>query len=64
MRYFLCILFPPIAVLTTGKMGAFILSIVLTLCFWIPGIIHAVLVVNNYYAERRHKELLSSSRRD
>jgi uncharacterized membrane protein YqaE (UPF0057 family) len=58
MRYFLCILFPPIAVISTGKIGAFILNIILTLCFWIPGIIHAVLIVNNYYADKRHNELL------
>jgi uncharacterized membrane protein YqaE (UPF0057 family) len=58
MRYFLCIIFPPLAVLTTGKIGAFILSIVLTLLVWIPGVIHAILVTNKYYADKRHKELL------
>lgn len=62
MRYFLCIIFPPLAVLTTGKMGAFLLSVILTICLWIPGIIHAILVVNNYYSERRHRELLSRSK--
>jgi hypothetical protein len=25
----------------------------LTLCLWIPGIIHACLVVNDYHAEQR-----------
>jgi uncharacterized membrane protein YqaE (UPF0057 family) len=58
MRYFLCILFPPAAVLTTGRLGAFILSIILTMFFWIPGIIHAILVTNDYYAERRHRKLV------
>ncbi|MEP6612904.1 MAG: YqaE/Pmp3 family membrane protein, partial [Mucilaginibacter sp.] len=42
MRYFLCFLCPPLAILTTGKIGAFILNILLTLFFWVPGIIHAV----------------------
>ena len=62
MRYFLCIIFPPIAVLTTGRIGAFILNILLTLLGWIPGIIHAILVVNSYYAERRHQELMAATR--
>ena len=60
MRYFLCILLPPIAVLTTGRLGAFILSLILTALFWIPGIIHSILVINKYYADKRHKELLKA----
>jgi len=60
MRYFLCILLPPIAVLTTGRIGAFILSLILSALFWIPGIIYAILVTNKYYADRRHKELLQA----
>ncbi|MCW3104767.1 MAG: YqaE/Pmp3 family rane protein [Bacteroidetes bacterium] len=62
MRYFLCILLPPIAVLTTGKIGAFILSLLLTILGWIPGVIYAILITNKYYAERRHKELLEAAR--
>jgi len=61
MRYFLCIILPPLAVLTTGKIGAFILSIILTLLVWIPGVIHAILVTNKYYADKRHKELLKAT---
>lgn len=59
MRYFLCILLPPIAVLTTGKIGAFILSLILSLLGWIPGVIYAILITNKFYAERRHQELIS-----
>lgn len=62
MRYFLCIIFPPLAVLTTGKIGAFILSIILTLLIWIPGVIHAILVTNKYYADKRHKELVKAAK--
>jgi len=62
MRYFLCILLPPIAVLTTGKIGAFILSLILTLLGWIPGMIYAILITNKFYAERRHKELMAVAR--
>ncbi len=59
MRYFLCIILPPMAVLTTGRIGAFILSLILTICFWLPGMIHAILVTNKYYADKRHQELLA-----
>ncbi|WP_368045697.1 YqaE/Pmp3 family membrane protein [Mucilaginibacter sp. BT774] len=64
MRYFLCILFPPAAVLTTGRIGAFLLSCLLTLFFWIPGVIHAVLVTNDFYEARRHRQLMRAVRRN
>lgn len=63
MRYFLCIIFPPLAVLTTGRIGAFILSCILTICLWIPGVIHAILVTNDYYEERRHRQMMRAVRR-
>jgi uncharacterized membrane protein YqaE (UPF0057 family) len=63
MRYFLCFLFPPAAVLTTGRIGSLILNIILTLLFWIPGIIHAILVVNDFYEARRHRQLVRVMRR-
>ncbi|NHA05064.1 YqaE/Pmp3 family membrane protein [Mucilaginibacter sp. HC2] len=63
MRYFLCFLFPPLAILTTGRIGAFILNILLTLCFWIPGVIHSILVTNDYYEAKRHRQLMRATRR-
>ena len=54
LRYFFCVVFPPIAVLMTGRILSFILSLLLTLLGWIPGVIHACLVVNDYQAEHRH----------
>jgi uncharacterized membrane protein YqaE (UPF0057 family) len=63
MRYFLCFLFPPAAILTTGKMGALILNIILTLFFWVPGIIHSILVVSKFYDDRRHRQLMAVARR-
>ena len=53
LRFFFCVVCPPIAVLMTGRIASFLLSLVLTLCLWIPGIIHACLVVNDYHAEQR-----------
>ena len=53
LRYFFCVVFPPLAVLMTGRIASFLLSIILTLLGWIPGIIHACLVVNDYHEEQR-----------
>jgi len=53
LRYFFCVVLPPVAVLMTGRLGSFLLSIVLTLLGWIPAVIHACLVVNDYHEEQR-----------
>jgi uncharacterized membrane protein YqaE (UPF0057 family) len=53
LRYFFCVVFPPLAVLLTGRIASFFLSLILTLLGWIPGVIHACLVVNDYHAEHR-----------
>ena len=42
-----------LAVLMTGRIGSFFLSLLLTLLGWIPGVIHACLVVNDYHQEQR-----------
>ena len=55
LRYFFCVVLPPLAVFLTGRMGSFFLSILLTLLGWIPGVIHAALVVNDYHEEQRAK---------
>jgi uncharacterized membrane protein YqaE (UPF0057 family) len=56
--YLLAIILPPLAVLITGGIVQCLLNIVLTACFIVPGIIHAILVVGNYHAERRNRELM------
>jgi uncharacterized membrane protein YqaE (UPF0057 family) len=43
LRYFFCVIFPPLAVLLTGRIASFFLSLLLTLLGWIPGVIHACL---------------------
>lgn len=58
MLYFLAIFVPPLAVLLCGKPIQFILSIFLTLFFWIPGSIHACLVVSSHHADVRQKRLV------
>ncbi len=58
MRYLLAILLPPVAVLFCGKPVQFLLNLILTLMFWIPGMIHAILVVNGFYADRRTERII------
>ncbi len=42
----IAILLPPLAVgLKAGIGGHFVLSIILTILFWLPGVLHAVYVV-------------------
>lgn len=53
MLYFLAIVAPPLAVLLTGRKLAALLNLPLTLAGWLPGALHAVLVVNEHKAEQR-----------
>jgi uncharacterized membrane protein YqaE (UPF0057 family) len=58
MRYLLALLLPPVAVLLVGKPIQALLNCGLTLLFWLPGAIHAILLVNKHYADQRHKETI------
>ena len=60
MRYFLAIILPPLAVLLCGKPIQFLLNIVLTLFFWVPGAVHAILVVNNHLADKRADKIVQA----
>ena len=53
MLYLLAIVIPPLAVLLIGKPVQAVLNLGLTLLLWIPGIIHALLVVHEYKADKR-----------
>ncbi|PQJ20705.1 YqaE/Pmp3 family membrane protein [Tenacibaculum sp. SG-28] len=46
LRVLLAILFPPLAVLGKGC-GSFVIVFLLTLCGWVPGVIGALVIVNN-----------------
>jgi uncharacterized membrane protein YqaE (UPF0057 family) len=60
MLYLVAILVPPLAVLLCGKPFQALLNIVLTLLIYFPGMIHAILVVNNYYADQRTKKIVKA----
>lgn len=58
MLYLVAVLLPPLAVLLAGKPFQAILNLVLTLLFYVPGLIHALFVVHNHYADRRQDRFL------
>jgi uncharacterized membrane protein YqaE (UPF0057 family) len=60
MRYLLAIILPPIAVLICGKPIQALLNLVLTILLWIPGMIHALFVVNGYYADQRTDKVIDA----
>lgn len=60
MRYLLAILLPPVAVFLCGKPIQGIISIILTLCFWIPGVIHALFVVHGHLADKRTDRIVKA----
>ncbi len=60
MLYLLAIVLPPVAVLLCGKPLQALLSVILTICFWVPGAIHALFVVNSHLADKRTNKLIKA----
>lgn len=58
MHYILAIICPPLAVLTCQKPAQALVNLILTLCFWVPGIIHALLIVKTYRDSLRSFRLI------
>ncbi len=46
IRVLLAIFFPPLAVLGKGC-GSFLIVLLLTFCGWVPGVIAALVILNN-----------------
>jgi uncharacterized membrane protein YqaE (UPF0057 family) len=63
MRYFLAIILPPLAVLLCGKPFQFLLNLLLTLLFWIPGVIHAILVVHTHLEDKRAERIIRAMKK-
>ena len=53
MMYLLAIFLPPVAVFFCGKPIQALLNLLLCFVFWIPAIIHAILVVRDKKADKR-----------
>ena len=60
MLYLLALLLPPLAVLLCGKPFQALLNLVLTLLGWLPGAIHAILVVNSHESDKRTERIIRS----
>lgn len=56
MLYLLALVLPPVAVLFVGKPFQALLNLILTLFFWLPGAIHAILLVHEKKADERMKK--------
>ena len=56
MRYFLAIVLPPLAVLCCYRPLSTLLNLLLTLLGWIPGVIHAILIVGKFHADERARK--------
>ena len=63
MPWVFCFVFPPLAVLFTGRIGAALLDCVLTVFFWIPGVIHALAEVNSVQNARNTNKIVEELRR-
>ena len=51
LRVILAIIFPPLAVIDQGC-GSIIITLLLTICGWVPGVIAALVILNK--AEERN----------
>ncbi len=60
IRYILAILLPPVAVFLCGKPIQGIINIILTLAFFVPGVIHALFVVHGHLADRRTDRIVKA----
>jgi len=60
MLYLVALILPPLAVLFCGKVFQAILNVFLSLLFYFPGAIHALLVVKNHYDEKRTDKVIEA----
>ena len=56
----LAIFLPPVAVLLCGKPIQALINLVLTCCLWLPGAIHAFIVVGDRNADKRTDRLVEA----
>ena len=55
--YLLAILLPPVAVLICAKPLQAFINLILSLFLYIPGMVHAIMVVDEYKADRRAEKI-------
>lgn len=62
--YLIAVLCPPLAVLLVGKPFQALMNLLLTLCLWLPGVIHAIAVVNEKKADKRMKKQVKMMKKE
>lgn len=62
MLYLLAIILPPVAVLFVGRPFQAVFNLVLCFLFFVPGVIHAVMVVNEHKADKRMEKQVKMMR--
>jgi uncharacterized membrane protein YqaE (UPF0057 family) len=58
MRSVLAVVCPPLAVLSSGSKSEAVKNAGLTLCLFVPGVVHALGVVDRYHTERRYDAVM------
>ncbi len=58
MLYIVAFFLPPLAVLLSGKPIQALVNFFLCFLFWMPAVIHALLVVRDHYADRRARKIV------
>jgi hypothetical protein len=53
-----------VAVFLCGKPIIGILNIVLTLCFWIPGVVHALFVVHSHLNDKQTQKIVNAIKKN
>jgi uncharacterized membrane protein YqaE (UPF0057 family) len=60
MIYLIAVVFPPLAVLMIGKPIQAVLNCFLCLLLYVPGLIHAILVINDKKADKRNAKVVDA----
>jgi len=63
MIYLIAVIFPPLAVLLIGKPIQALLNCFLCLLLYVPGLIHAILVINEKKADKRNNKLIHAMKK-
>lgn len=58
MLYIVAFFLPPIAVLLSGRPIQALVNFFLCFLFWIPAVVHALLVVRDHYDDRRARRII------
>ncbi len=62
MRLFFCFICPPLAVAMHGKPISAIFNMLLCLFFWVPGVLHALMINDQAHAKRQTRTLVRAIR--